>query len=69
MKQASRTLQRLVLPSDQDSSGRTLGAQELELLEEVVNSGTLTSTKGQFVKRFERGFAEQLGVETAFACS
>jgi dTDP-4-amino-4,6-dideoxygalactose transaminase len=69
MKQASRTLDRLVLPSDQDSSGRTLGAQELELLEEVVNSGTLTSTKGQFVKRFERGFAELLGVEAAWACS
>ncbi|MBX9787401.1 MAG: DegT/DnrJ/EryC1/StrS family aminotransferase [Pirellulales bacterium] len=69
MKQDSRTLEPLVLPSDQDSSGRTLGAQELELLEEVISSGTLTSTKGQFVKRFERAFAEQLGVASAWACS
>ncbi|MGE4102833.1 MAG: DegT/DnrJ/EryC1/StrS family aminotransferase [Pirellulales bacterium] len=69
MKQTSRTLERLQLPSDQDSSGRTLGAQELELLEEVILSGTLTSTKGEFVKRFERDFAELVGVDAAWACS
>jgi perosamine synthetase len=57
------------LPSDQDASGRTLGAEELELLAETVRSGTLTSTKGAFVKEFERRFAELLGVKHAYACA
>ena len=34
------------LPSDQEASGRTLGEAELEMLREVIQSGTLTSTKG-----------------------
>jgi dTDP-4-amino-4,6-dideoxygalactose transaminase len=59
----------LVLPSDQDASGRTLGAEELALLAEVINSGTLTSTKGKFVKALERQFAEFLGVKYAYACA
>jgi dTDP-4-amino-4,6-dideoxygalactose transaminase len=59
----------LALPSDQDASGRTLGAQEIALLEEAIQSGTLTSTKGQFVRTLETRFAELLGVEHAFACS
>jgi perosamine synthetase len=57
------------LPSDQDASGRTLGAEELRLLTEVINSGTLTSTKGSFVKALEQQFAEMLGVKYAYACS
>ena len=40
----------LPLPSDQDASGRTLGSEELELLSKAIRSGTLTSTKGAFVK-------------------
>jgi dTDP-4-amino-4,6-dideoxygalactose transaminase len=59
----------LTLPSDQDSSGRTLGAEELALLAEVINSGTLTSTKGAFVKTFEEDFARLLGVKKSYACA
>jgi dTDP-4-amino-4,6-dideoxygalactose transaminase len=59
----------LTLPSDQDASGRTLGAEELALLADAVQSGTLTSTKGAFVKALERQFARLLGVKHAFACS
>ncbi len=62
--------QKLVkLPSDQDASGRTLGAEELELLAEAIHSGTLTSTKGTFVKALEQRFADMLGVKYAYACS
>jgi perosamine synthetase len=57
------------LPSDQDISGRTLGAEELNLLTEAIHSGTLTSTKGSFVKALEQQFAEMLGVKYAYACS
>ncbi|MEM9028970.1 MAG: DegT/DnrJ/EryC1/StrS family aminotransferase [Pseudomonadota bacterium] len=59
----------LSLPNDQDASGRTLGKEELAALSEVISSGTLTSTKGQFVKRLEREFAELMGVRHAFACA
>jgi perosamine synthetase len=61
--------QRLTLPSDQDASGRTLGAEELQLLSEAIHSGTLTSTKGTFVKQLERRFAETIGVKYAYACA
>jgi dTDP-4-amino-4,6-dideoxygalactose transaminase len=57
------------LPSDQNASGRSLGAEELALLGEVIASGTLTSTKGTIVKRFEREVAELLGVRRAVACA
>ncbi|HKU80860.1 MAG TPA: DegT/DnrJ/EryC1/StrS family aminotransferase [Candidatus Tumulicola sp.] len=57
------------LPSDQDASGRSLGAEEILLVCEAIRSGTLTSTKGEFVKGFERRFAEMLGVKHAIACS
>jgi dTDP-4-amino-4,6-dideoxygalactose transaminase len=59
----------LTLPSDQDASGRTLGAEELALLADAIQSGTLTSTKGAFVKTLERRFAALLGVKHAFACA
>jgi len=59
----------LTLPSDQDASGRTLGAEELELLAQVIESGTLTSTKGNFVKTLEERFAQKLGVRYAYACA
>jgi Predicted pyridoxal phosphate-dependent enzyme apparently involved in regulation of cell wall biogenesis len=59
----------LTLPSDQDASGRTLGAEELELLSQVIESGTLTSTKGNFVKTLEERFAQKLGVKYAYACA
>ncbi len=57
------------LPSDQDASGRTLGAEEIEALREVIASGTLTSTKGSFVKALEADFAALLGIQHAVACA
>lgn len=59
----------LKLPSDQEASGRRLGEEELELLTRVIESGTLTSTKGTCVKELERRFAEKLGVRYAYACT
>lgn len=61
--------QNLNLPSDQNASGRTLGSEEIALLAEAIHSGTLTSTKGTFVKALEKQFAELLGVKYAYACS
>jgi perosamine synthetase len=57
------------LPSDQDSSGRTLGAEEQQLVCEALQTGTLTSTKGNFVKTLEQDFAKRHGVPYAHACS
>src|SRR5579883_3454435 len=59
----------LTLPSDQDASGRTLGDEELDLLGEAIRSGTLTSTKGAFVKTLEKRFAERIGVKYVYACA
>lgn len=50
------------LPSDADNSGRDLGAEELAELQRVIESGTLTCTKGRAVKEFETRFAERCGV-------
>lgn len=70
MNQTSSVLEKnLTLPSDQDASGRTLGAEEIALVTEALRSGTLTSTKGAMVKTFEAGFAAKLGVKHAFACA
>ena len=57
------------LPSDQNSSGRTLGQEEMDLVCEAIRSGTLTSTKGTMVKRLEKEFAELVGAKHAFACT
>ena len=57
------------LPSDQDSSGRNLGEEELAFLQEVIESGTLTATKGRMVKLFAEEFARMLGARHAIACS
>jgi perosamine synthetase len=59
----------LTLPSDQDASGRTLGAEEIALVTEALQSGTLTSTKGNFVKTLETLFAQLIGVKYAYACA
>ena len=59
----------LSLPSDQDITGRDLGSEELELLEQVIRTGTLTSTKGSFTKTLEQRFAQTLGVKKAHACA
>jgi perosamine synthetase len=59
----------ITLPSDQDHTGRDLGLPELELLEQCIHSGTLTSTKGSFTKTLEERFAATLGVKKAHACA
>ena len=56
-------------PSDQDASGRSFDGDELAFLEQVLRSGTLTSTKGQWVRRLEQAFAASLEVPHAVACS
>jgi perosamine synthetase len=57
------------LPSDQDASGRTLGEAELVALRAVIESGTLTSTKGTYVTALEASFASMLDVPHAIACA
>ena len=57
------------LPSDQDASGRTLGAEEIAAVAEAIRSGTLTSTKGAFTRRFEERFAQRYGARHAHACA
>src|SRR5579862_3606960 len=60
---------RRCLPSDQDGTGRNLGKAEIEAVTAAIRSGTLTSTKGQFVQTLERNFAKMLGVKYAYACA
>lgn len=57
------------LPNDQDASGRSFGEEEQTAILEALASGTLTSTKGSFVKQLEQRFAKELGVAHAFACT
>ncbi len=62
-------IQSLALPNDQDASGRSFGPEEREALDQVLASGTLTSTKGTFVTRLEKDFARRIGAKHAFACA
>lgn len=66
---AVKTEQRISLPSDQESSGRTLGAEELAQLRQVIESGTLTCTKGTACATLEKRFAEMIGAQFAIACA
>lgn len=59
----------LALPSDQDATGRTLGDLEVQYVTEALRTGTLTSTKGTFTKRFEEEFARRLGAKFGYACA
>lgn len=59
----------LTLPSDQEASGRTLGEEEIAALREAIRTGTLTSTKGNFVKTLETKFASLHGIKHAHACA
>jgi len=52
----------LALPSDADRSGRDFSDEELAILREVIELGTLNGTKGTQVKAFEQSFAERYGV-------
>jgi len=58
---------KIQLPSDADHTGRDLGEEELALLREVIESGTLNCTKGTQVKAFERALAAKFGVPHARA--
>lgn len=55
------------LPSDADSTGRDFGEEEIALLREVIESGTLNCTKGTQVKAFEKAFAARYGMPHARA--
>ncbi|MFO1064717.1 MAG: DegT/DnrJ/EryC1/StrS family aminotransferase [Pirellulales bacterium] len=59
----------LPLPSDQDASGRTLGAEEVAAVTKAILSGTLTSTKGEFTRSFEQQFAKRMDCALGHACS
>ncbi len=59
----------LILPSDADHSGRDLGQQELDLLRQVIESGTLNCTKGTQVRAFEHAFAARYRVARCRAVS
>lgn len=59
----------VTLPSDQDASGRRLGAEEILLVSDAIRSGTLTSTKGEFVPQLQQQFASKLGIKYAYACA
>lgn len=59
----------LSLPSDQDASGRSLGDAELDLLRAVIESGTLTATKGTLTRQLEAAFADRYDMPGAVACA
>ena len=59
----------ITLPSDQDASGRSFDATELDLVAAVLASGTLTSTKGNQTKALETEFAQLMGSKHAIACA
>lgn len=69
MIQSTTTRTKMTLPSDQDSTGRTLGESEIALLTEAIRTGTLTSTKGNFVKTLETRWAERMGMKYCHAAS
>jgi perosamine synthetase len=58
----------LGLPSDQDASGRSFGAAELDRLRAVIESGTLTATKGAQTPELEARVAALTGRRHAIAC-
>jgi dTDP-4-amino-4,6-dideoxygalactose transaminase len=70
MSQARVVQDKLItLPSDHEASGRMLGVEEIAALATAIGAGTLTSTKREFVRSFEKEFAKTLGVKHAYACA
>ena len=69
MTPVTQTERLMILPWDQDASGRTFGETEIRYVTEVLNSGTLTTTKGKFGKLLEQKFAEKFGAKYAYACT
>ena len=57
------------MPNDQDASGRSFDESSIDLLREVIASGTLTATKGTMTAQLEAEFASMLGAKHAIACS
>lgn len=57
------------LPSDQDATGRSFGAEELALLQEVLDSGTLTATKGAQTPALEAEVQGLFGTSYVVPCS
>ncbi len=51
----------MLLPSDTQNSGRRFGAEELDNLRQVLESGALNCTRGTFVNRLETKFAVDYG--------
>ncbi len=58
-----------VFPSDKRADGRSLGKEEIGILSEVIRAGTLNSTAGSMVKRFEREFSGMHEVPFGIATS
>jgi len=56
-------------PTTKDSSGRCLGEEEITLLKEVINSGSLNRNNGNKVKQFEKEFSRKMNGEYVVACS
>lgn len=69
MTPVATTERLMMLPSDQDASGRTFDETEIGYVTEVLRSGTLTTTKGKFGKMLEQKFAEKFGAKYAYACT
>ncbi len=70
MKKLETTKVSLVqLPNDGDASGRSFGKEELELLGQVIRSGTLHATKGIMARQLETEFAAQYGVKHCITVS
>jgi dTDP-4-amino-4,6-dideoxygalactose transaminase len=59
----------ILLPNDQDGTGRSFDESTIDLLRLVIESGTLTATKGAMTPALEAEFAAMLGVGHAIACS
>lgn len=57
------------LPTEANATGRTFDEAEMRLLNTVLRSGTLNSTRGTFVNQFESEFAEWIGSKHAIACA
>jgi hypothetical protein len=55
------------LPSDADITGRNFGAEEIDNLKQVIESGTLNCTKGRWIKQFEAKLAERYAMPYARA--
>jgi dTDP-4-amino-4,6-dideoxygalactose transaminase len=56
-------------PSIRNAAGRTIGAEEMAAVADVMNSGCLAYIYGKYVGQFEADFARLIGVKTAVATS